>query len=406
MFSSRTRGRYDSDVERAFIRAMIDRANASIVANLVGLAILGYSCFVLPFGRALGIAVALRVIAVVVTAFNTRGLLDAIEKERPITGLVNRFALGMSFAGLTWGGLFWAVPVEELTSLGGVLVLTVLLTGVSLVVATASPVPRVVLTFLASFAIPMVLWLVSVSGSLGFGPLVTIGAISFAILSFSFGLTKEAQKTGRLIVENKRLADAHEALAEQLRATAAEKDRLANHDPLTGLMNRRAFQRTIERIASGGERERWSAILVDLDHFKRVNDAAGHAGGDEVLCAAGNLFASTADALPDEAFAARLGGEEFAIMVRGLRDAAVRDVAISLCARLRVVPAPEGFDGIISGSVGTARWQADEPFEKCLARADTALYEAKTTGRDRVVSANGTPDLPYHAPTPPIRGAA
>ena len=398
MFSSTAKGRYDSDVERAFIRAMIDRANASILANFVGLAILGYACFALPFGDTLAIAVGLRLVAVLITAVNTRVLLSAIDEDRPITGLVNRFALGMGFAGLTWGGLFWAVPVDQLTSLGGVLVMTVLLTGVSLIVATASPVPRVVITFLACFCVPMVVWLIGVSGALGLGPAFTIVAIGFAILSFSYGLTQEAQKTGRLIVENRRLLKAHEELIEELRQTAEEKDRLANYDSLTGLMNRRSFADAVNSIAASATCAGWSAILIDLDHFKAVNDQAGHAAGDTVLAATGHLLNAMAQALPNEAMAARLGGEEFALLVHGLRDAAVRDVAISLCAQMRVIPAPDGFEGTISASIGTARWQENEPFEKCFARADRALYDAKKGGRDRVISDTAAPDLAYREP--------
>ena len=401
MFSSLAIGRYDSDVQRAFLRAMIDRANASILANVMGLAILGYACFVLPFGRTLGIAVGARLVAVVITGWNTRALLGALEADRPVTGHVNRFALGMGLAGLTWGGLIWSVPIAHLTSMGGLLVMTVILTGVSLIIATASPVPRVIAVFMAGFAGPMIAWLVLVSSSMGMGPVITILAIAFAVLSFSLGLTREAQKAGRLIVENRNLVEAHARLIADLKRAAEENERLANHDALTGLLNRRAFERVVTDIGATGRTHLWSAMLVDLDHFKRVNDSAGHAAGDGVLVASGAILAGTVAALPGGGIAARLGGEEFVLMVEGLRDAEVLDAARQVGARFRALPAPEGVEQAVTASIGLARWAEGETWEQCFARADAALYAAKNAGRDRVVAAGGTDDLAYRPPRLP-----
>jgi len=147
---------------------------------------------------------------------------------------------------------------------------------------------------------------------------------------------------------------------------------LADTDPLTGLLNRRAFLRS----AIGREGE-FTLLLADLDHFKRVNETIGHDGGDEVL----RIFARTLrQSLPADALVARLGGEEFAVVI-GQHKASLAD---DVLARLRHARMP--FDLTVTASIGTcagplireADWKA---LYRC---ADAALFEAKSAGRDRV----------------------
>jgi diguanylate cyclase (GGDEF)-like protein len=148
--------------------------------------------------------------------------------------------------------------------------------------------------------------------------------------------------------------------------------RLADTDPLTGLLNRRAFLR--RAIGRSGEQ---ALLIADLDHFKRVNDTLGHDGGDEVL----RLFARMLRAnVPAGALIARLGGEEFVI----LSDAARPIEPDTLLAKLRATRMP--FDMTVTASIGSCRGTLnDEADWKRLYRgADAALFAAKSAGRDRV----------------------
>jgi diguanylate cyclase (GGDEF)-like protein len=157
-----------------------------------------------------------------------------------------------------------------------------------------------------------------------------------------------------------------EAIASEVMAR-----RLADTDPLTGLLNRRAF--LAQAIGRAGDQQ---LLIADLDHFKRVNETLGHDGGDEVL----RLFARILrQAAPAGALVARLGGEEFAL----LADAARPIEPDTLLARLRATRMP--FDLKVTASIGAGIGPlVDDRDWKALYRgADVALFEAKSAGRDR-----------------------
>ena len=170
---------------------------------------------------------------------------------------------------------------------------------------------------------------------------------------------------------------------------AAELHRLATSDPLTGMSNRRHFeecsaQLIAARHASG---QPVAVLMVDVDHFKRINDTYGHQAGDEVLKV---VARRCRDALRDRDLFARFGGEEFIAL---LATSATDEIAAA-AERVRGVIAAEpvsvGGERIdVSVSVGGAIGQAlpgDDPMllEALIARADGALYQAKTDGRNRV----------------------
>jgi diguanylate cyclase (GGDEF)-like protein len=175
------------------------------------------------------------------------------------------------------------------------------------------------------------------------------------------------------------------AIAYRIRLLSRERDAaireevatrtLADTDPLTGLLNRRAFLR--EAIGRAGEQ---TLLLADIDHFKHVNDTIGHDGGDEVLCRFARVLRS---AVPDGALVARVGGEEFAV----LAEAGTGLEPEHILARLRAERMP--FDLNVTASIGgCAGPLLNEPDWKRLYRcADRALLDAKTDGRDRARAA-------------------
>ncbi len=163
--------------------------------------------------------------------------------------------------------------------------------------------------------------------------------------------------------------------AEMSEASAMQ---MADTDPLTGLLNRRAFLRSmLER------QNHWTLVLLDIDHFKRVNDSLGHAGGDDAIT---RIACVMLDHAPDGALVARMGGEEFAIAYRSVSNDAF-DVD-RLLADVRTITLPEGYR--MTASVGAANRQVnDENDWKILYRAaDMALYQAKSAGRDCFIRFN------------------
>jgi len=160
--------------------------------------------------------------------------------------------------------------------------------------------------------------------------------------------------------------------------------REATHDPLTGLLNRGALARAMEQYIEREPNAPRALLMMDLDHFKRINDGHGHAFGDDVL----RDFAGTLRrALRPTDLAARYGGEEF---VAVLVDTD-KDTAISIAENIRsqteatVLANYEGEPVSYTVSIGVASFQPGEPFHTVAVRADNRLYEAKKISRNCVV---------------------
>jgi diguanylate cyclase (GGDEF)-like protein len=162
-----------------------------------------------------------------------------------------------------------------------------------------------------------------------------------------------------------------------------EAERGANIDALTGLPNRRYFD---ELLSIMRPRRRTTdslgVLMVDIDHFKKVNDQHGHAAGDEVLRAVAGAIAATIRA---EDTPARYGGEEFAVILRRASAGQATDVGDRVRQAVAVLPGERlGIGRGVTVSVGVAVAAAGEDISLVVERADRALYLAKRRGRDRV----------------------
>jgi diguanylate cyclase (GGDEF)-like protein len=175
------------------------------------------------------------------------------------------------------------------------------------------------------------------------------------------------------------------AIAYRIRLLSKERDEareqevaarlLADMDPLTGLLNRRGFLR--EAIGRTGEH---ALFIVDIDHFKRINDTLGHDGGDEVLRIVARALRAVT---PAGAIVARIGGEEFAILSGIFTPLIAEDVL----GRIRAERMP--FDVTVTASIGSCAGtiESDSTWKSLYRLADRALFEAKAAGRDRARSA-------------------
>ncbi len=198
-----------------------------------------------------------------------------------------------------------------------------------------------------------------------------------------FGIA--ADVTGRMALERvlKATIGATQRHAEASEEARAEADRQARTDALTGIANRRHLGEELSAALTGPPFPAPGLVLLDVDHFKRINDTYGHAAGDAVLV---EIAARTAGAVRSTDCAARWGGEEFCILLRQIGDAtALREVAETV--RIAIERAPiivEGLELAVTVSVGAAlAVDALRDADDLVDAADRALYTAKRRGRNQ-----------------------
>lgn len=193
---------------------------------------------------------------------------------------------------------------------------------------------------------------------------------------FAHELDRHVQnRTAELIARNRQLEELSQRLAQ-----------LANTDPLTELPNRRKVSQSLKSMLARSARDQQplSLAVVDVDHFKLINDRYGHDTGDRVL----RHIAESINALlrPTD-MVGRWGGEEFLILLPNIN----REDTEQICSRIRKSIKELQFEGVkerISISIGIASRIAREQDVELIGRADEALYQAKFEGRDRVMFAN------------------
>jgi diguanylate cyclase (GGDEF)-like protein/PAS domain S-box-containing protein len=161
---------------------------------------------------------------------------------------------------------------------------------------------------------------------------------------------------------------------------------MADHDPLTGLLNRRSFDRELRgHIARARRYGKTGAVLmIDLDHFKYFNDTQGHSAGDQLII---RIAQGLVSRLRDSDVVARLGGDEFAVLLPAEDEEATTGVADALLQVVRdeAMPALVGKDRRVTASIGIARFDDGEQLtpEDMMVNADLAMYDAKEDGRDQ-----------------------
>ncbi len=169
-------------------------------------------------------------------------------------------------------------------------------------------------------------------------------------------------------------------MLKMLNRTVDTLDNFIKFDHLTGLLSRSYFLSSAEQArAAGGH-----FLMIDADHFKRINDTYGHDGGDEALKAIARLTIQAAGS----GLAGRLGGEEFAIYLPGATAEQARQTAIGLGALLRNhMLVLSGRQVTLTASIGIAADPPASTLAQTMKAADTALYAAKSAGRDRYIFA-------------------
>lgn len=208
------------------------------------------------------------------------------------------------------------------------------------------------------------------------------------ILQQSKGIEEQTRRLHTELLAARQQVESAEGHIRSLEQELKEVRQLIQEDPLTGVLNRRGMASAFAREFSRAQRLRTplSVALLDIDHFKRLNDSYGHDLGDQVLKHLVKVFGGT---LRPTDILARSGGEEFVILLPDTDLDRAEQVLTRLQQVLARAPFPHNGSPLpITFSAGIARWHAPESMESLLERADQAMYQAKKDGRNRVMAAN------------------
>ena len=246
---------------------------------------------------------------------------------------------------------------------------------------------RGVLSGFHSARVLLLAWLALVVGFLlHLGVYLGLLPYSFPLLSaFQVGSALQAIILSMALAYRIRLLQREQ---EKLKREGEQLTQLSITDGLTGLYNRRYWQSSLQQLVteSHAAGEALSAVLLDVDHFKRWNDQWGHQAGDEVLIRLSEVLRLHTG---QGQLAGRFGGEEFVVLLPGFTLQQAADWSERLCravAEIEVYP-QKGVRQSVTASFGVAQLLAEESAQHLLQRCDQALYRAKAAGRNRVITA-------------------
>jgi diguanylate cyclase (GGDEF)-like protein len=268
---------------------------------------------------------------------------------------------------LTWGlGSAWIMPKDSFLHQAITLVILVGMAGGALSVYSA--IRWLAIVTISVILLPATLWVIALEGNPGL-------VLGLAILLFCVSALRATKVLSQAMQRNFELTY-------ELRQAKEDAERMASTDSLTGLTNRRAFLELATAPVHYCQRNALavSAIVLDLDHFKQINDTRGHAAGDEAIAHAGRLIQSS---LRRSDLCCRWGGEEFVMLLpdTSLAEAALVAEKLREAVAASPVAVPDG--GLaLTASLGVA--EGNESLEALIHRADLALYRAKREGRNRV----------------------
>ena len=365
--------------ERAhlLLRSLAELQQRTVPANVVATLLIFAASQWLPNSRDFLIPLVLRIAAISANTHVYAKIRTRLEKQSGYRGLPRSALAVAALGGISWASLIVPALTQPDPHPASYIVVAGVIVGVAMVLSSASSIRLVAwafsIGFIATTAValpfipaPTAVWLVS-----------GLGILAVGIVSFSIGTGKQ-----RIAAADAEIEIRH--LSQELEAALARAEFFADHDPLTGLFNRRVlYDRPLYRDLTG---DKHHILLIDLDNFKQVNDSFGHETGDKVLIGVAQVlmdFIARIDG--EDHFAARLGGEEFAVFL-AIEDETEAD---RLCNELHLSMNDVAQDlglppKLGTASVGISHTHRHEPVAAALQRADNALYRAKSEGRDRI----------------------
>lgn len=352
----------------------------SSLASVVGLGLISaLLLFIAPLEIA-SVVIIFRLTSLIFTHFNASRIQKALQNNENLSRHLRIFNIGVVYGAISWISIPFAISPADLISIAGVGIIIVMTLGLAMISLTFAPMPKALILYLSPYLAGVSVYIAMNADIFGWISIGIVAASIFGVLSAGQGLSRLARATARTNAENVRLSF-------ELQRALEKAELLLRTDVLTGLANRLAFEEFIK--SQFAQHENGVLIILDLDHFKQINDQSGHSVGDDTLRAVGQLLHSMTTQSPwPQTMAARIGGEEFSIFLPNARLKPASLFADRLRTAISRLKIPKMIAGqSVSASFGIAERNNGETIDELAKRADTAMYRAKNSGRNKVLNA-------------------
>ena len=372
-------------VEREMLKRALGNPVINRLPTLIPIFVIAYAALGLAARDVMLALVSLQILAVVMTSYTALRVTEKLagqQKNRKAETNAIRVWLFFEFiSGAMWGLMLGPMAESGNMTVSSTTISVTLIVTVSLAVIVAADAPRLTKAMLIGFAIT------SISSAIyhyeHFGSYVLLAICLFPPTMYwlSDRLGKRAQDSLQAEMENV-------VLNQKLSEALSISEYLSAHDSLTGLLNRRDFERVTEELRIRSRSSKVAIIMLDLDNFKQINDQYGHGMGDDVLKTTARLMQFQLRDLDmsagNEEAVARWGGEEFIIAVANCGANDVMRISENIRSSLESYQNAEWPpDLALSGSFGGTCWLSHEPLKTAIKRADAAMYKAKSEGRNQ-----------------------
>lgn len=364
------------EVQKAILFA--EREITSVWSSLVGVAIVTLCGISQPANELLFGAIILRLASLWFNHHMASRILANARKNIVVQGQLWKLACGLAVGGTSWALLFISVWDDFTTALPATIIAATALSAVTIVTLTIALDHRANFLFrLGHWGIVFPYMLVHIDD---YGILLPIGSAAIIIVLHLFGKTvsDQALESIRTRLENAALNESLILTNEGLEQALIRSEYLANHDCLTGLLNRRAFERELAIMPA----EKTYILLCDIDKFKPINDIFGHDVGDVVIQSVSDLLKKS---VRKGDYVCRWGGEEFIIALPLNGDESILVIAermLHMVENHRIKGLPKSVKTTMS--IGIALWDGESPLTKTIAEADAAMYHVKSMGGNAI----------------------
>ncbi len=371
----------DADIDRVTLQNFLKAIKTASLSNAVPFFLIGLCGLSLDNWQPLALTVLLAA-AILGGMWLTAGKIERDLDTGDASKSIRIYQALSLLSGGVWGAMMAPVAPTLGSSIESMFVCVLIIASAMITCVVCADQRRFALPFLAGFElvlVPVSLWY---SDVIGFIPAIA----TLTLVPVALTLTQVVRTQSRLIVrtqlENKLLAD-------QLGIALKKAEYVANRDSLTGLLNRRAFEAAAEEMKLlGGKEAQLALILVDLDHFKSINDTYGHPMGDDVLKSTAGIIQEITGPRSligrGDGAAARWGGEEFILLLSNCAPEHAAETAELIRMRIHQErPSYWPVDMTVSGSFGMVAWTEELALHQAISMADQAMYSAKIAGRNR-----------------------